>query len=77
MGHDAGGAAAEEGVEDQVALVGGSADDALEVDLDLIARMVAAARKPPVAPGVDPRAVLEGFATYMLQQIPAYLETRK
>jgi hypothetical protein len=47
------------------------------VDLDLIGRMVAAARKPPVAPGVEPRAVLEGFAAYILQQIPTYLETRK
>lgn len=47
------------------------------VDLDLINRMVAAARHPAPSPGVDERAFLEGYAAFMLQQIPAYLQTRK
>lgn len=47
------------------------------VDLDLISRMVVAARGTAPLPSDAARALLEGFAAFILKQIPSYLETRK
>jgi hypothetical protein len=47
------------------------------VDLDLIGRMVAAARGNAPLPSDEARVLLEGFAAFMLKQIPTYLMTTR